>query len=197
MRRKASDIIIIGGGGHGLSALDALQSKGLDCSANVTCFDDAGGYSLVGRAGFNTISPLNRVLDLELGPEAVYVAFGDNLTRKKWVESLSSRGWELPPLVHASAYVSASAVLAGSVFVGGGAFIGPNCHIGDGVIINTNCSVDHNCSIGAFSHVAPGVTLAGGVTVGIEAFVGLNSSVVEQIVIPDRAFVRAHSLVKC
>lgn len=189
-------IVGLGAGSHAKSVLEAIRSSGRFEVAALVDDDPArtGGELL----GFPVVGPdaLER-----LGADGVGHAFagvggvGDSSGRRRAFERLLSAGFDLPPIVHASAIVSPWARLGRGAQVLAAAVVNAGAEVGDGVIVNTGAIVEHDCRLGAHAHIAPGARLAGLVTVGDGAHVGLGAIVIEGIRIGDGALVAAGAVV--
>jgi UDP-perosamine 4-acetyltransferase len=189
-------IVGLGAGTHARSVLEALRSTGR-FEVLALADDDpslAGSHVL----GF----PVVVADDLDrLRAEGVAHAFagvggvGSSAARKQVFERLLAAGFELPPIVHASAVVSPWAELGRGVQVLAGAIVNAGSVIGDDAILNTGAIVDHDCRIGAHAHVGPGARLAGLVVVGEEAHVGIGAVAIEKVEVGAGALVAAGAVV--
>lgn len=189
-------IVGLGAGTHVKSLLEAIRSAGRFEPRALVDDDPARTGSEV--LGVPVVG--GRALE-ELRSQGVAHAFagvggvGDSSARERVFERLLAAGFELPPIVHASAVCSPWARLGRGVHVLAGAVVNASAEIGDNVIVNTGAIVEHDCSIGAHAHLAPGSRLAGGVTVGERAHVGIGAVVIEGVEIGGRALVAAGAVV--
>ncbi len=191
-----SRVVLIGGGGHCASVIEAMRSTGsheivgvLDLTARVG--NDVLGVPVVGTdADLAEMSA--RGVDgfvLTLG------STGDASARWRLYVEATTAGLAPVRVVHASAVVSPSAMLGDGVFVGALAYVGPRTSVGACAIINSHASIDHDCTIGEFAHIAPGAVLSGGVTVGASSHVGTGASVSHGITIGKAATIGVGSAV--
>ena len=88
--------------------------------------------------------------------EAVFVAIGQPIVRRRLMDSLSGVGWALPALVHRTAWVAPDAILESGVLVAAGAIVETSARIGRGAIIDIGALVDHDSEIEEFFHLRPG-----------------------------------------
>ena len=199
MRAEATEplpILGIGAGTHARSVLEAIRSAGR-FEVVALADDDAS------RAGSELLGfPVVAAAEVDrLRAEGVAHAFagvggvGSSAARKQVFERLLAAGFEVPPIVHASAVVSPWAELGRGVQVLAGAIVNAGAVIGDDVILNTGAIVEHDCRIGAHAHVGPGARLAGLVVVGEEAHVGIGAVAIERIEIGAGALVAAGAVV--
>lgn len=192
----ARRLVGLGAGGHAKSLLDALASTAeFRVSAILEDDPERVGSELLGVP----ILPSSELERLQAdGVTAAFVGVGgvaSSQARTRVFERLVAAGFELPPVVHASAVVSPWARLGRGVQVLAGALVNAEASLGDGAIVNTGALVEHDCRIGAHAHVAPGARLAGTASVGRGAHVGLGAVVIEGVDVGDEAFVAAGAVV--
>jgi UDP-perosamine 4-acetyltransferase len=192
----AVPILGLGAGTHVKSVLEAISSAGpFEVRALVDDDPSRTGSEVLG------VPVVASDALAELRADGVAHAFAgvggiaDNSARERVFERLLEAGFELPPIVHASAAVSPWARLGRGVHVLAAAVVNADAEIGDDVIVNTGAVVEHDCRIGAHTHVGPGVRLAGMVTVGERAHVGIGAVVIERIEIGSGALVAAGAVV--
>ncbi len=186
----AVPIVGVGAGGHAKSVLEAIRSA--DEFEVVALVDDdpaLAGSELLGITV--TAGPPSGARHAFLGVGGI----GDPRPRQRVCERLLADGFELPPIIHASAAVSPWATLGRGVQVLAAAVVNADATLGDGVLINTGAVVEHDCAIGDYAHVAPNATLGGGVTVGAGAHVGMGAVVIEGRRVGASAFVAAGAVV--
>ena len=177
-----TSLLILGAGGHGAVIADTVKS--LSVYDTVSFLDDSYlSDPALTVLGIPVIGPLALSLDKSTCKEytSAIVAIGDAGLRLYWLSKLQSVGYELPPIIHPSAYVSTSAILASGSVVLAMAAVQSRAVIGLGAIINTSSSVDHDSILCDGVHVCPGSHLAGGVHVGSRSCIGIGSSVIQQV----------------
>jgi sugar O-acyltransferase (sialic acid O-acetyltransferase NeuD family) len=189
-------IVGLGAGTHAKSVLEAIRSAA-DFEVAALLDDDEA------RAGCDLLGfPISAATELErLREDGVVHAFvgvagiGDSSGRRAVFERLVAAGFELPPIVHASAVVSRWAELGRGAQVLAGAIVNAGAAIEAGAIVNTGAIVEHDCRVKAHAHVAPGARLAGLVTVGAGAHIGIGAVVIEAVRIGEGALVGAGAVV--
>lgn len=87
------------------------------------------------------------------------VAIDDVILRMRYLEKLKLVGYNLPPLIHPSAYVSPSAVIGEGSVIEPGAKIHTGCVIGRGCIVSMAANINHHTRIGDFCHIACNSTI--------------------------------------
>ena len=101
--------------------------------------------------------------------------------RESVYQKLKSVGFEMPDIVHPTAFVEKTAVLEEGVFVHAHAYVGTEAHIGHNTFINTNAIVSHECEVGCSVFCAPNATVAGIVTIGDCTLVGMCVTILSRI----------------
>jgi sugar O-acyltransferase (sialic acid O-acetyltransferase NeuD family) len=195
-KNAASRIVGLGAGTHAKSVLEAIRSAGrFEVAALVDDDASRAGEQLLGYE----ILPLDALDGFRRdGVDHAFTGVGgvgDSSARQAVFERLLASGFELPPIVHASAVVSPWAQLGRGVQILAGAIVNAGAKLGDDVIVNTGAIVEHDCSVGAHAHLAPGVRLAGLASVGDGAHVGIGGVVIERVRIGAGALVAAGAVV--
>ena len=189
-------LVGLGAGGHAVSLLDAIDSAAsLEVAALVDDDPSRAGDELL---GFPILGPdaLDRLR--AKGVRHAFVGVGgvsSSAPRRAAFARLLASGFELPPVVHASAVVSGWARVGRGVQVLSGARVNAGAELGDGSIVNSAALVEHECRIGAHAHVGPGALLAGLASVDEGAHVGIGAVVIEGVRIGAEALVAAGAVV--
>jgi sugar O-acyltransferase (sialic acid O-acetyltransferase NeuD family) len=189
-------IVGLGAGTHAKSVLDAIRSAGrFEVRALLDDDEDRAGAEVLGLP-ISSTDELERLRDDGVTQAFVGVAgIEDSAGRRTVFERLVAAGFELPPIVHASAVVSPWAELGRGAQVLAGAIVNAGVTIGDGAILNTGAIVEHDCRVEAHAHVAPGARLAGLSTVGQGAHVGIGAVLIESVRVGEGALVGAGAVV--
>jgi sugar O-acyltransferase (sialic acid O-acetyltransferase NeuD family) len=180
----ATEVILIGGGGHARVVADCLLAQGIRIKG---FFDNRNnGYVL----DLPFIGNYNHTLHSEI---PIIIAIGDNDARKRLAEMEIRHSFATA--IDASAICSTfSKVDEGSMILHG-VIIQAGTKIGKHVILNTGCQVDHDCIIGNYAHVAPGSVLCGGVEVGEQTLIGARSVVIPKVKIGSSVTIGAGTVV--
>lgn len=192
-------LLILGAGGHARVVAETALAAG--CHGGLAFADDrcTSPEALPSPLGWPLIGTLAQALDpaiRERFPAAV-VAIGHAATRLHWQQRLLAAGYELPLLIHPTAWVSPSARLAPGTVVFAQAAVQSQAAIGAAAILNTGCSVDHDAVLADAVHLCPGARLAGEVRVGARSWIGIGASVIQQIRIGADVTVGAGAAVVC
>tara|TARA_B100000287_G_C20599202_1_gene767349 strand:+ start:794 stop:1432 length:639 start_codon:yes stop_codon:yes gene_type:complete len=176
-------IIIIGAGGHSNVIEDTLLEK--DIFNEIAYLDD--NFNNHTRSLFkktkNILGSSKLIFDRNLRSDFKYafVAIGDSEIRLNFIDKLENLGYEIPTIIHPTAWISKSVSLGIGSIILSHATIQTGVRGGKGLIINNSCSVDHDSFLGNGVHVAPGVNIAGSVHIGDRSWIGIGASVIENI----------------
>jgi sugar O-acyltransferase (sialic acid O-acetyltransferase NeuD family) len=193
--RARLPIVGLGAGTHAKSVLEAIRSSGLYDVVAVVDDDNAkAGGDLLG-VRIATASELSQLHEQVVGAFIGIGGIGDSAPRRAAFERLLAQGFELPPILHASAVISPWAIMGRGVQALAGAIVNAGAQLGDNAIVNTGAIVEHDCEIGSHAHLAPGVRLAGLATVGEGAHVGIGAVVIEGVRVGAGALVGAGAVV--
>ncbi|MFS2004706.1 hypothetical protein ACEN9F_13875 [Duganella sp. CT11-25] len=100
-------------------------------------------------------------------------------------------GLSFATLIHPTAYVSPLATLGQGVFVGANSIIGPGAVLDEHVFVNRGVTIGHDTHIGAYSRVQPGANVGGLSRIGRGVTVAIGATLIERLVVGDRAFIGA------
>lgn len=176
-------LLLLGAGGHARVVAETALATGR--FSRIAFLDDrcSGPAQLPDQLGWPVIGPFAAALDPQIRQQfsAALVAIGNAAVRLQWLAHLAAAGYELPVLIHPSAWLSPSAQIGIGSVVFAQAAIQAQAVIGSGVILNTGCCVDHDAQLGDGVHICPGARLAGEVQVGDRSWIGIGASVIQQI----------------
>tara|TARA_Y100000589_G_C27174183_1_gene638016 strand:+ start:800 stop:1438 length:639 start_codon:yes stop_codon:yes gene_type:complete len=190
-------ILIIGAGGHSNVIEDTLIELGL--FNEIAFLDDKFNESSKKIFQKNrTILGTSRLIyknELRSNFKYAFVAIADPETRLKLIRELEKLEYEIPIIIHPTAWVSKSVSIGiGSVILSQST-IQTGVKGGKGIIINNSCSIDHDSFLGDGVHVAPGVNIAGSVHIGDKSWIGIGSSIIENINIGSNVKIGANAAV--
>lgn len=183
-------ILIIGAGGHATSIIDCIVSNQLTKQIAILTDDRIGQW--------NGVPIIGNTKDAHVFKDEfknAVVAVGNNKFRMSYLNYLKEIGYNLPALIHKTAYVSSNSTIEDGTVILGGAFVNGGCRIGKGCIVNTMASVDHDCVIHNGVHISPNSVLCGTVKVGEKTWIGAGSTVIDHISIGSNTVIGAGSLV--
>lgn len=178
------ELLVLGAGGHGRVVKEVAEAT--------------GKYTRIDFVDDHSDIAVGRILDLEWLHEdydSAFVGIGNNRLRNKLIVKLESIGYEVPVLIHPTAYVSQSCHIEKGTIIEPMAVVNANAKVGMGCIISVGAVLDHDVVVGDCVHINAGaIVKAGGkVESGIKVDAGevwpechemISKSVVERVVKP-------------
>lgn len=189
-------ILLIGGGGHCKSILDAILASKVYLEIAIIDLKENVGKSILGIPIIGSDENLTTLF--EEGYKHAFITLGSiGNTRLRYFlnETVREIGFNIPTVIDPSAIVSKHAVIGEGVFIAKGAIVNAGSIIKTCAIINTGAIVEHDCVIEAFAHIAPGAVLCGDVFIGSNTHIGANAVVRQGISIGSNALVGIGSVV--
>jgi len=189
------NIIIIGGGGHGLSVADVIMDNPL---YNLIGYIDNKRNSVLGKQGIPYIGDDKAIIS---GSAAVAAHIGvgqikSPARRMALFDAAKQAGFELPHIISKHAYVSPLAKIGEGTLVMHKAAVNACATIGKNCIINTAAVVEHGVTIGCHCHIAPGATVLGDVRIGEGSFIGAGAIVCEGLSIGNEVVIGAGAVIR-
>jgi sugar O-acyltransferase (sialic acid O-acetyltransferase NeuD family) len=148
------NLLILGAGGHGRVVKETAEAMG--CFNNIDFLDDNSELAIGKCEEFKKYSNY-----YSYG----FVGIGKNEQRIRWIAQLIDAGYQLPVLIHPTAYISPSAVIETGTIVCPKAVINNNAKVKKGCIISIGALVDHDSCIGEGSHVNSGAIVKASCTI--------------------------------
>lgn len=172
-------LILIGGGGHCKSVIEAAESSGrtivgvLDMTENV-------GHEILGYAIIGTDDELEiYAADNEFVITVGHIKSSD--IRRNIARKVTQHKGVFGTIIASTAHVSRHATIGSGTVVMHGAMINAGAVVGENCIINTLANVEHDAVVGDFCHISTGVMLNGDTKIGQDTFVGSNAMIKESI----------------
>ncbi len=189
-------IILIGGGGHCKSVIDAIESKNeYEITAIIDKAENIGGTVL----GYKIEACDENIGDyIQAGIKYCFISIGSTGNpdaRIKAFNFIKKTQLILPDIAHVSSFVSSRSKTGKANFIGAGAIINAGAVIGDNCIINTGAIIEHDCVIGNNVHIATGAVLSGGVVVGDNSHIGSGACIKQYIKIGSETIIGAGAIV--
>ena len=91
--------------------------------------------------------------------DTAIVALGNNNTRMKYHEVLKRCGYDIPVLIHPTAYVSPTATISPGCIIRANAVVSRDVMIGEATILNVGALIDHHVEIGYGCHILMGAVV--------------------------------------
>lgn len=171
-------VVVLGGGGHGRTLVDALRAAGRHELVGVV---DDGLPSGSHVSGVEVLGPTTDLARIRAGGVRLAVNGIGGISRPAdrvaAFDRLVAAGFDLPAVVHPSAVVEPTATVGPGAQVLAHAYVGSAAEVGFGCLVNTAAVVSHDCRLESYVNVSPGALLAGGVIVGEGAVVGMGVTV--------------------
>ena len=191
--------LVWGAGGHGRMVGDLVRALGYRLAGYVD--RDAGKLGMIVEplgAGISylqddLLESLKNFRRYPEGVDAFALGIGDNRSREECLQSLAE--FEVPALVHPSAFVSVSARLGHGTVVFPHAVVNAGAQIDAAVIVNSGAILEHDCLVGVAAHLSPGAVVCGGVKVGARSWIGAGATVIHGVEVGADAIVGAGSTV--
>ena len=191
---QSKRLLLIGGGGHCRSVLDAVLRAGM--------YDEIGIVDPDEQAGCPGVPVVGRDEDLPLllasGWTDAFVtvgSIGNTARRRRLYRMIVELGFSVPVIIDPGAEVAGDVRIGSGSFIGKRAVVNAGSVIGDAVIINTGSVIEHTCGIGDFAHISPGSILCGQVMIGSDTHIGAGSVVRQGIEIGQRSIIGIGSVV--
>ena len=173
------DLVIIGGGGHGISVHEAVKSLG---RFNVMGFIDNHAKAALSRFGVKYLGADGDLHKIIRSRTSAVIGLGQ-------IESL------VPPIIAASATFSQlSAIGKGSVVLHK-ALVNADSRIGAFNIINSGAIIEHGVCTENYVHIAPGAIILGDVSIGMGSFIGAGAIVREGVKVGNRCLIGAGTFI--
>ena len=185
------DLILIGGGGHALSCLEALTDHG---SLAVSGFIDVSPDVEVAKHGIAWLGDDEILSDGDWRGTCFHIAVGQITSPKKRQQLFASTrnmGGIFPTILSKAATVSKHAVLGEGVLVMPRGFVNHSARIGDNSIVNSGAIIEHGAIIGAHCYIAPGAIILGEAVVQEGTVIGAGSIVREGITVSSGSVIGA------
>ncbi|WP_205664974.1 NeuD/PglB/VioB family sugar acetyltransferase [Tsuneonella suprasediminis] len=183
-------LVIIGTGGHAVSATNVALSSGYEVVSYVDDKNHASEFAGI---------PIIKVEDClsQFYNYNLFIAIGDNYIREKVSSEIKKMmpNARFPSLIHSASAVGWNAQIGAGSILMPFANVGPNSIVGSGCILNTGSSIDHDCRMNAFSSIAPGVFCGGNVHIGTRSAVSIGANIKHGINIGSDVVIGANSYV--
>jgi len=186
-------IILIGGGGHCKSVIDAAESAGCTILGVLDKQDKVGkdilGYKYLGTDEDipNYVSKADFVITV--GQIKI------SSIRHKIAERVEKAGGKFASIIASDAYVSKYAEVGEGTVVLHKAFVNAGAKVGKNSIINTMVNIEHDVHIGDFCHISTGTMVNGEALVEDDCFVGSRSVLYNCISVCKNVVIAAGSIV--
>lgn len=186
-------LILIGGGGHCKSVIEASESVG----RNIKGILDLPEYFGTDCLGYKVIGNDNNIPDYANECEfIVTLGFIRNpVPRIRLHELVVESGGKFATIIASTAHVSEYADINEGTVILHNASVNACAKIGKGCIINTSANIEHDCVIGDYTHISTGVMVNGGCKIGRNCFIGSGAVIANGVEITEGCIVGAAGFV--
>jgi len=192
---KKTDIILIGGGGHCKSCIDVIEQEDKFSIAGIVDHPENIGKKVL---GYPVIACDDDLAGLTKKYNHFVVTVGFIRSpdlRVNLYRTIKELNAKLPVVVSPYSYVSKHSEIGEGSMVFHRAVVNAGAKIGINAIINSCCLIEHDAVIGDHCHISTGAIVNGGARVGNQTFYGSGAVSKEYIVIPEKSFIKANSIV--
>lgn len=187
-------LVLIGGGGHCKSVIEAAESAGFQILGVLDMPEDVG-KDILSTKVIGTDDDIPAYVDK--AEFVITVGFIKNpAIRIKLYNKVKEAGGRLATIVASTAHVSKYAKIGEGTVVMHQAFVNAGAKVGHNVILNTFSNIEHDAVIGNQCHISTGTMVNGDCKVGDNCFIGSQSVLANGISVGDDIVVGAGSLVR-
>lgn len=186
------EIILVGGGGHCRSVIEAAESAGRKIKGVIDLPEYAGtdvsGYPVIGCDDDIPQFVNDYEFIVTLG------SIENSVPRQKLHKLIKDAGGKLATVVASTAFLSPRAKVGAGTVLLHQSVVNSNAEVGESVIINTGAIIEHDARVGDMTHVSTGAKVNGACNVGSRCFIGSGAVMVQGVKTGDDVFVGACSL---
>ena len=187
-------LILVGGGGHCKSVIEAAESQGREILGVLDMPEDIGKEILSTKVIGTDDDIPSYVNKAEFVITVGFIKSAS--TRIRLYNNVKEVGGRLATIIASTAYVSKYAEIGEGTVVLHQAFVNASAKVGCNVILNTVTNIEHDAVIGDHCHISTGTMVNGECVVGNRCFIGSQSVLANSITIGDDIIVGAGSLVR-
>lgn len=187
-------LILIGGGGHCKSVIEAAESAGYSI-LGVLDRPEEVGKEILSTKVIGTDDDIPTYVDK--AEFVITVGFIKNpAIRIKLYNIIKEAGGKLATVIASTAHVSKYATLGEGTVVLHHALVNADAKVGCNVILNNFVNIEHDAVIGDQCHISTGAMVNGECIVGERCFIGSQSVLANCITVGDDIIVGAGSVVR-
>ena len=174
-------LILIGGGGHCTSIIDAAESIGRKI-LGVLDIPEHYGETILSTKVIGNDDDIPKYV--EIAEFIISVGFIKHVNlRTKLYNKVIKAGGKLATIIASTAYVSKYATISEGTVIMHHAFVNARAKVGKNVIINSFACIEHDSTIGDHCHISTGAIVNGGCLVGENVFIGSQSVLANNAVV--------------
>lgn len=186
-------LILVGGGGHCKSVIDAADSAGYNILGILDVPENVGNEIL----GIKVIGTDNDIpYFVDESDFIITVGFIKNpLVRIRIYNTIKKYGGVLGNVMASTAHVSKFAQIGTGISIHHFANVNAGVVLGDDIILNTHSNIGHDVIVGSHTHISTGVMVCGECRIGQRCFIGSQSVIRNGISICDDAIIGTGSVI--
>ncbi len=186
-------VILIGGGGHCKSVIEAAESSGKEIKG-ILDLPETFGTSCMGHPVIGSDDDIRRYADdCEF---VVTLGFIKNPKLRNRLHLLVEQvGGRFATVIAATANVSKYAEIGIGTVILHEATVNAGAQIGKGCIINTHANIEHDACVGDYCHVSTGAIINGDCVIGESTFIGSGAVVCNGVKICSECVIGAGSVI--
>lgn len=187
-------LILVGGGGHCKSVIEAAESAGYNI-LGVLDMPEEVGKEILSTKVIGTDDDIPAYVDK--AEFVITVGFIKNpAIRIKLYNKVKEAGGKLATVIASTAHVSKYAEIGEGTVVLHQAFINADAKVGCNVILNNFVNIEHDAVVEDQCHISTGAMVNGECKVGKNCFIGSQSVLANCITVGDDIIVGAGSFVR-
>lgn len=159
------NLLILGAGGHGQVVKETAEA--------ISYFDKIDFLDDYSELAIGKFSDYNNYINVYA---YAFVGIGNNVARTKWIDQLIKAGFNIPVLIHPTAYISPTAVIETGTIVCARAVVNHNAKVKKNCIVSIGALLDHDSLINEGAHVNAGAIVKAGCT--LEKLMKLDAGIV-------------------
>lgn len=190
---RMKNLILLGGGGHCKSVIEASESSGRTING-ILDISNAVGDKILGYEVIGTDAELYKYVD-----ECEFVVtlgfITDPIHRINLHNLIKKSGGKLATIIASTANVSRYACIGEGTVVLHNANVNAGARIGKGCIINSGANIEHDAKIGDYCHISTGAMVNGDCKIGEGTFVGSGAVIANGVSVSDGVVIGAGAVV--
>ena len=191
---KKQKLVIIGGHGDGLVALEIAKSLDMFdfvgfLNDGVTSGESIYGYPVLGKT--TDWDSLDNDVLFHVSLHKV----GDMPARSKLIELLKVPLSRLCNLIHQSSYIPSSVELGKNILIASHVTLQPNVRLDHFTTVRAGANVGHDVKVGEYCYIGPNSTICGNSNIGIGVHISPNAVVIDHLSINDFTVIGAGAAV--
>ena len=105
------------------------------------------------------IGSCSQIVEMRKKYDTAIIALGNNKNRMKYYQMLKENGYNIPVLIHPTAYISPDAEIAEGYIIRAKCVVSRYVKLGEATILNVGALIDHHVEIGAGCHILMGAVV--------------------------------------